>query len=179
MYHGRTPRTLGRHIVKSGYGLWLPGDRRGHWSSAWDDQIGYTEPHTLHAGDPIRQRMAEERMQHPPVRFTPDMIDAIVTTVGRCAETSDWRVAAMTIESTHMHLLMTYTPRDIDRTCKWLAQQTTRFVHERTPHVGPVWARGKWCTYVFDDGQWANTRQYIERHNTRHGLPPRPYGFIT
>ena len=29
------PNTLGFHYVKSGYGLWLPGDDRGHWSEAW------------------------------------------------------------------------------------------------------------------------------------------------
>ncbi len=48
------PRTIGYHLVKSGYGLWLPGDTRGHWSSAWDEQIGFFEPHHLHAGDPVR-----------------------------------------------------------------------------------------------------------------------------
>jgi hypothetical protein len=62
--------TIGYHFVKSAYGLWLPGDERGSWSDAWDDQIGYCEPHTLHDGDPVRLRMAEERLKHPPVRFT-------------------------------------------------------------------------------------------------------------
>jgi hypothetical protein len=56
------PRTIGYHLVKSAYGLWLPGDDRGSWSDAWDDQIGYYEPHALHDGDPIRLRMAEERL---------------------------------------------------------------------------------------------------------------------
>jgi len=48
------PRTLGYHYVKSGYGLWLPGDDRGSWSQACDEQIGFTEPHTLNPGDPVR-----------------------------------------------------------------------------------------------------------------------------
>jgi len=52
--------TLGYHLVKSGYGLWLPGDDRGHWSSAWDKQIGFIKPHQLNEGDPVRQRMARE-----------------------------------------------------------------------------------------------------------------------
>jgi hypothetical protein len=26
------PNTIGYHIVKTGYGLWLPGDERGSWS---------------------------------------------------------------------------------------------------------------------------------------------------
>jgi len=46
-------QTIGYHLVKSGFGLWLPGDERGHWSEAWDAQLGYIEPHTLHPGDVI------------------------------------------------------------------------------------------------------------------------------
>ena len=42
--------TLGYHYVKSTYGQWLPGDERGHWSTAWDAQIGFIEPHMLHRG---------------------------------------------------------------------------------------------------------------------------------
>ena len=43
-YAGHMPRTLGYHYVKSAYGLWLPGDVRGSWSEAWDEQIGYLDP---------------------------------------------------------------------------------------------------------------------------------------
>ncbi|MEO0514261.1 MAG: hypothetical protein AAF086_03065 [Planctomycetota bacterium] len=74
------PHTLGFHIVLSGFGLWLPGDARGHWSDAWDNQLGYHKPHHLHPGDPIRQRMAAERMQHSPVRLTGPMQTMVADT---------------------------------------------------------------------------------------------------
>jgi hypothetical protein len=51
------PRTIGYHIVFSGFGLWLPGDERGHWSEQWDDELGLIEPGTLHEGDPVRLRL--------------------------------------------------------------------------------------------------------------------------
>jgi hypothetical protein len=57
--------TYGYHIVISGYGVWLPGDERGHWSTAWDEELGFIEPHTLHPGDPVRKRMALERQKQP------------------------------------------------------------------------------------------------------------------
>jgi len=76
--------TLGYHYVKSCYGLWLPGDDRGSWSEAWDEQIGFTEPHTLHPGDPVRCRMAEERMKHPKVRLSLEMVDAVVNAIAEC-----------------------------------------------------------------------------------------------
>jgi REP element-mobilizing transposase RayT len=173
------PRTIGYHLVKSAYGHWLPGDQRGHWSSAWDEQIGYFQPHHLHAGDPIRERIAEERMKHPPTRFTSSMIDAVACAVGECAEDSDWRVAAAAIEPTHMHLLLTYTERDIDGTAKWIAQVTTKKIHTTTRFTGPVWCEGKWLEFIFELDHWENTGRYIERHNLRRGLPARPWEWIT
>ncbi|MCI0332473.1 MAG: transposase [Planctomycetes bacterium] len=173
------PRTIGYHIVKSAHGLWLPGDTRGHWSSAWDEQIGYFDPRHLHAGDPARERMAKERMKHPPTRFSPAMIEAVASAVGECAGSSDWQVAAAAIESTHMHLLLTYTERDVDGTAKWIAQVTTKSVHKTTSSSVPVWCEGKWLEFIYDQSHWENLQRYIERHNLRRGLPLKPWNWIS
>ncbi len=172
------PATIGYHIVISGYGLWLPGDRRGSWSDAWDDRLGFIEPHTLHAGDPRRLHMAQERMRHSPVRLDAPMAKTVVQALSECQAASDWSVEAASVEATHTHLLLTLTQRPIDRTVQWLKDQTTKAVHRETAHLGPVWSRGKWCSFVFDSTVWKNTRQYIERHNLRRGVGPRPYAFI-
>ncbi len=172
------PRTLGYHIVISGYGLWLPGDQRGHWSEAWDDELGYLEPHTLHAGDPSRLRMAGERQKHPAVRLNAAMQSIVADTIGRCRNESEWRIAAASIESTHTHLLMTYCERDVDVTVKWIKDQMTKAIHRNTPHRGPVWCKSRWRSFIFDPDIWRNTRVYIERHNIRRGVGPRPYPFI-
>jgi REP element-mobilizing transposase RayT len=171
-------RTVGYHLVKSGYGLWLPGDVRGHWSTSWDEQIGHFEPHHLHAGDLVRKRMALERMKHPPTRFTPRMIETLADEVGECASKSDWKVVAAAFEPSHMHLLLTYTVRDVDRTAKWLAQQTTKAVHQKTTFAGPVWCEGKWLEFVFDRRHFSSIRSYIERHNLRQGKPANPWPWI-
>ncbi|MCH8342953.1 MAG: transposase [Planctomycetes bacterium] len=173
-------QTIGYHVVKSGYGQWLPGDDRGSWSQAWEEQIGYIEPHTLHAGDPVRKRMAQERMNHPAVQFSDAMLQAIADALGRCVVQSNGglSIAAATIEPTHMHLLIPYSGRDIHRTVKWLADQTTKAVHRHTAHAGPVWCKGKWCSFVFDESQWRNTISYIERHHTTAGRTVRSYAVI-
>ena len=172
------PATIGYHVVVSGYGLWLPGDARGHWSDAWDEQIGYHEPHMLHAGDPERKRMAEERMKHPAVHLDAAMIEEVARALATCADESDWGVEAASIESTHTHLLLTYTPRDINGTIKWLKDQTTKAVHRVTSHQGPVWCKGRWRGFMFDELMWDNARDYIEAHNVRRGVGPRPYAFV-
>src|SRR4051794_16307510 len=107
---------LGYHFVKSTYGMWLPGDERGSWSSRWDEQIGFTEPHMLHPGDPVRLRMAEERLKHRPVALDHEIMSAIARCLGRCAAASNWRIAAGAIEPTHIHLLLTVGSPDIDGT---------------------------------------------------------------
>ena len=172
-------RTIGYHYVKSGYGLWLPGDARGHWSEAWDEQIGFIEPHMLHEGDPVRLRMAQERMKHPPVRLTPEMIAVVADTLAACGADSPWQIVAASIVPTHLHLALTYSGRPIEGTAKWLAQQMTKAIHRRTNHTGPVWCENYWCPFVFDAEYWQNLIAYIERHNIRRGLPARPYAFIT
>jgi REP element-mobilizing transposase RayT len=171
-------KTLGYHLVKTGYGLWLPGDERGSWSSAWDAQIGYYEPHMLHPGDPVRKRMAAERMKAAPVRFSETMMRVILEAIDRCAANSRWRVGACSLEPTHLHLQVTYFDGDIHRMAKWLSAEMTKAVHHRTNHQGPVWTKGKWCSYIFNERTWHGVRRYIEQHNERRGLPPRPYSFI-
>ncbi|MCH8046927.1 MAG: hypothetical protein IID44_24765 [Planctomycetes bacterium] len=174
-------RTLGYHLVKSTYGQWLPGDERGHWSDAWDERIGYVQPHMLHEGDPVRKRMAEERIKYPPVWMSDAMKSAVTEAITQCVKKSagGLLIKAATIESTHFHLLIPYSGRDIHRTAKWLADQTTKAVHRGTAHDGPVWCKGKWCTFVFDESHWQNAIEYIERHNMRRGLGRRPNSFVT
>jgi len=172
-------RTIGYHIVISGYGLWLPGDEWGSWSTTWDEQIGLIEPHTLHPGDPVRLRMSQERMKHPPVRLSDAMISLVVATLAECVAQSDWSIVAAAVEATHGHLLLTYTERDIDTTVKWIKDRTTKTIHRRTPHDGPVWCKGKWRSFIFDLDMWQHALEYIEQHNVRRGVGPRPYPFIT
>ena len=181
LYNEGMPRTLGYHLVKSCYGLWLPGDARGHWSDAWDEQIGFIEPHQLHPGDPVRLRMAQERMTHPPVKLTAAMTAAVVRGIGACVAKSNFGllVAAAAIDHTHFHLLLPYTGRDIDRTAAWIADQTTKEVHSATAHVGPIWGKSSWKVFVFTHEHWDAARCYIERHNVRNRLDARPYEWIT
>jgi len=173
-------RTVGYHYVKSCYGLWLPGDDRGSWSDAWDEQIGFTEPHMLHEGDPVRVRMAEERMKHSPVRLSEEMKTAVAEAIADCVARSKGGLSIVeaSIDSTHVHLLIPYSGRDIDKTASWLADQTTKKVHRETCHQGPVWCKGKWCSFVFEQAHWQNAVEYIQHHNIRHGRCERPYPFL-
>ena len=103
-------------------------------------------------------------MKHPPTRLDQSMIRVIIETVVRCAGDSDWNIAAISVEPTHMHVLMTRTTRDIEKTVMWLADQTTKAVHRHTNHTGPVWSRGRWLQFIDDRSHWDNLMRYINRH---------------
>ncbi|HWB20919.1 MAG TPA: transposase [Phycisphaerales bacterium] len=171
-------RTIGYHVVKSTYGMWLPGDERGSWSESWDEALGYIEPHTLHESDPVRLRMAQERMKHPPVRLSGAMIEVISEVLDEASRDSPWSIAAASIEATHVHLLITNSSKDIHQTTKWIAQKTTKAIHTRMLHKGPVWSKGQWTEYLFETVHWNNLVAYIERHNIRRGVGARPYRFL-
>lgn len=170
--------TMGYHIVVSGYGLWLPGDERGHWSKAWDSELGFVEPHKLHEGDPVRLRMAMERQSHSPCRLDDAMQRQVLTVLESCQSKSDWQLASLSVENTHSHLLMTFNSRNIDNTIKWLKDQMTKAIHQNTGYQGPVWCKGKWCSYIFDVEVWENTMAYIQRHNERWEVGANPYPFV-
>jgi|GEM_PF-1323862 len=170
--------TVGYHVVKSAYGLWLPGDDRGHWSSAWDEQIGYYEPGMLHGGDPVRERMARERMKFAPLRWDVRMQQIIAATIDRCQRESAWSISAAAIEPTHFHLLITYSGRDIYATMKWVAQQITKAVHRDMGTAQPVFCEGRWISVIYDNEHWDNTRGYIERHNERRGVGAKPFAWV-
>jgi REP element-mobilizing transposase RayT len=163
MNEAGSPDIIGYHIVRSAYGQWLPGDKRGSWSTAWDEDLGYIEPHTLHPGDSVRQRMAAERMLHEPVIFTPSMMRAARVALRRCDSASAWSIAALAIAPTHMHLLITHSGLDAHRTAKWIGQQLTRSIHASTRHSGPVWCRGHWCGYVYKVDHWHRAIDYIDQ----------------
>jgi hypothetical protein len=109
------------------------------------------------------------------------MMDIVAQTLGECVAKSNGglSIAALAIEPTHMHVLIPYSERDIDVTAKWLADQTTKAIHKQATYAGPVWCKGKGCSFVFERSHWGNLGVYIRAHNERAGRPANPYPFIT
>ena len=119
-------------------------------------------------------------MTHPPTTLSAEMVFAVIAAIGDCIQRSrsGLKVMAAAIEPTHMHLLIPYSGRDIEITAKWLADQTTKAVHRKTPHAGPVWSKNNWIRHVFAPENWENALLYIDDHNVRAGRGSRPYSFL-
>ncbi len=156
--------SIGAHIIKTAYGQWLPGDPRGHWSAAWNPEQGHHNPHQLNPGDPIRQKQAADRMNHPPTIWSTPIRQTIAETIQACANQSDWSTAALAVEPTHFHLAVTPSPTKLDSTCKWLAQEVTKAIRAEHNHPNPTFAKGKWAAVITEDTHWHNALNYINRH---------------
>jgi REP element-mobilizing transposase RayT len=173
------PQTIGYHLVKTTYGTWLPGDERGHWSSIFDPVTWrFIEHRKLHPGQPARKEFSHESMKYAPFHITADVSKVVEETLMRCQAESDWKIIAGTIEATHLHLLITYTGRSIDQTARWLSSRLTTDIHQNVNYNGPVWTSGKWAESITDERHWQNLILYVEQHNIRRGLEPRPYRFL-
>ena len=162
--------TLGYHLVKTTYGTWLPGDVRGFW-----------EGHRFHdVGEARREKRARDQMTEPPTTLSAEMVFTVIDAIGDCVGRSrgGLKVMAAAIEPTHMHLLIPYSGRDVEITAKWVAHQTTKAVHRKTAHSGPVWSKNNWIRHIFSSENWENALLYIDDHNVRAGRGSRPYPFL-
>jgi hypothetical protein len=75
-------------------------------------------------------------------------------------------------------MLLTPTERPIDGTVKWIKDRMTKAIHRAARHTGPVWCKGRWRSFIFDTDVWQSTQTYIEEHNVRRGMGPRPHLFV-
>lgn len=175
------PETLGYHLVKTAFGTWLPGDVRGYWSQEWSAKEGFRGSRRFHdQEDRGAMEFVQRRMRQAPTVLSEGMIEVIVSAIQECVRKSNGglKIMAAAIESTHMHLLIPYSGRDIEITAKWLADQTTKAVHRRTTHQGLVWSKNNWIRHIFQPEYWENSLLYIDDHNERSGRGRRPYPFL-
>ena len=84
-------------------------------------------------------------------------------------------IAAMAIETTHMHIAIGYTGRDIDTTGKWIADQTTKAVTGIRRTSGRYGAKGDGDRLCMTSWSGEKVQRYIRQHNIRRGLPADPY----
>jgi hypothetical protein len=129
----------------------------------------------LNERDPVRLRMAQELMKHPEVLLPPEMIEIVARVIGECCDA----VPVGDRGGIGLHLLLTYSGLQIERTAKWICQQTTKAIHRETNPKGPVWERNDWTSFVFDPEYFMNVKRYIERHNERRGVGPRSYSWVS
>ncbi|WP_428308810.1 hypothetical protein [Lacipirellula sp.] len=157
--------TLGIMITATTYGTWLRGDRRG-----WIDDGKLMPP------SPGLEDADRERMEHPPFVFGAEQLLEVGDLMGRSLVT---RLAApifaLHVGSWHFHVVIGVQPCDVPAAVK-CGKDAVRFGLRPSR---PIWTAGYDKRYCFDEASLRGRIRYVERHNKRAGLPPRPWPFIT
>jgi hypothetical protein len=164
-YHHAMGRTLGTMLTMTTYGTWLRGDQRG-----WIDDGVVCPP------DPKREAADRARMKHQPFRFRVDQLHDVGEAIGRALiDRKQVTVLALTVETWHMHVVIGATRHDVGVVVKCV-KDAARYAL----CVGrPIWGAGYDKRYCFDAPALQSRVAYVERHNLRRGLAPRPWPFIT
>jgi REP element-mobilizing transposase RayT len=174
---------LAIHWVWSTYGSWLPCDSRAHWSPLFD-LYGRIRQRggTLNLPDTLSTAVAQNNLQSAPVVLSGDDVTIVAHTIGKLVQRSanDGKptVYAAAIETNHVHLLTSPPCEAFGAFIGRLKGTSSSAVVERFPERSRTWAAGYWKVYLESDDAVAAVRAYIENHNTRKGLAPKPYDWI-
>ncbi len=177
--------TAAIHVIWTNYMTWPPGDARGHWSPLFDFYGRLiARGDRLNLPDPTTRAVAIARAKEPEKVFTRREQEIVARTVGLILRDDfEGRVAvyAAAIERTHTHLLLGPTTIDLDKLVGRIKSRTSSAViHDGDePWRTRTWTTGYWHVFMFDIRSIPDVQVYIERHNTRRGLPPAPYPWIT
>ena len=149
---------LATMITSTTYGTWLPGDMRGYV----DD--GVILPH-----DPVVLERSQRRMRDEPVLLTPTQQDTVFKSLLMAADEFGYTLYAVSIESWHMHVLLTH---GFDPVKQVVGRLKTRM--RQAVGRGRIWTEGYDKRYCFTDAAIEARHEYIRRHRGYRPLPPTP-----
>jgi hypothetical protein len=114
-------------------------------------------------------------MKYPPFYFPSESLHGIGDAIGRSLITRlDQKILALTVQTWHVHFVVSATRTDIADIAK-CAKDAVRY-HLRPGR--PIWTDGYDKRFCFDDQSVYRRITYVERHNTDHNHPARPWPFI-
>ena len=157
---GKTPAIM---FTITTYGTWLRGDQRG-----------WVEKGKILPADPELEAADRRQMKHPIFLFHQDQL-LEGSLIGKSLRRRlNLRILAMTVQTWHVHGVIAATERPVPKVVK-CAKDAVRW---GLRPGRPIWSDGYDKRFCFDDATVHRRLAYVERHNTQHGWPPKPWDFI-
>jgi len=189
------------HLILSAYGVWLPNDPRGSWSSYVGSRRLYalggaatkvdTHRSVAHATHDRGKRLATKAgLQRPAVRFAGKQAREIGRGLQDYCTKNAWPVHALALMPDHVHVVV---GRRADMPIEKMAEQAkaraTMFLRKAGLHpfedeadgrgrVPTPWAEGSWAVYLDDDAGVRRAVRYVERNPVAAGFRGQRYAWV-
>ncbi len=155
---------LGTMFTMTTHGTWPRGDRR-----SWVDDGRVLPP------DPELEEGDRQRMKHALWLFGKDQVLTVGTMIGESLQSRlQQRILALTVQTWHVHFVVAASEHGAPDVVK-CAKEAVRYGMRPGR---PIWTDGYDKRYCFDAAALGQRIEYVERHNTESGMPPRPWKFI-
>lgn len=164
---------LAIHWSPTTHGTWLHGDKRGSWKNG----------HLIDA-NPWLEARAAARMSHDAVVLSQAERLLVAEVFGTTAREQSHQIFAATVQATHSHLILAPPYEEIGKVVARLKYRSAAAVLKlRRQNDGEclprsLWTGGKFLTLITSWSHLRNAILYVERHNEREGLPPKPFDWI-
>ena len=148
------PKTLGYMITWTTYGTWLQGDQRGYVSNG----------NILPTNTALANSNAS-RLTCDPVRLSKDQRQIAHNAIIAKAKKINHNILALSIASTHIHLVLQYSPNPLGRIVAHY-KNAVRIALRTTGLEGKIWSTGYDKRYCLNNEALNQRIAYVRSHKT-------------
>jgi REP element-mobilizing transposase RayT len=149
------------------YGMWKPGDERGHVSNVLRTEGGFERkkniPGTPYAaGDDYTRTAATSKQLFPTVLLNPDQAECVVNALIDSARKREWYIVRAAVMANHVHVLTVQCPNDgsaVRRIYKGVTQAALSRLHGSPKQR---WTEGGSDRYKNDDNAIQTAIHHVE-----------------
>ena len=146
--------TLGYMITFTTYGTWLQGDKRGYVKNA-----------TIYPSNENLMRANKENQSGRTIRLSADQREIARKAVLAEAASQQQRILALSVASSHVHIVAEYIPKPIGAIVAYY-KKATRLALKDVGHNGKLWTKGYDKRFCFDKATLDQKIHYVQSHNT-------------
>jgi REP element-mobilizing transposase RayT len=190
---------IGYHFIFSAYGFWLPNDPRGSWSEVVREfelrrfgpatDVATTRSVANRSHDHQLRLAAKQALRYPPVKLTGKQALLIAKGFGDAIAEQGYVVDALAILPDHVHLVMRYHVRPVEKIAAHLKTKATARLsaadmHPLARYASPAgripspWSRNYWCPFIYDGEHYRRVIAYVEQNPVKAGLRAQHWSIV-
>jgi REP element-mobilizing transposase RayT len=189
----------GFHVIISTYGLWLPNDPRGSWSTwirRWELlRFGpATKVHTRRSvadaphGGALRAA-AKQALRYPEVSLSGRQALSAAMGFRQAVDESNYAIHACSVLPQHAHLVFGPHDRNIRRIVGHLKARATQQLklddlhplagfRQKDGTTPSPWGRNSWCVFIFSESHMRAAIEYVKNNPLKEGKRRQRWSFV-